>query len=81
MIERVKLNCDNCKSVHFINIDTNLIENIKKLKLLTCVRCPLDVRKAKFKKEAERHMKTKEVKVGNIFVTAEIKSPKLHKYK
>lgn len=81
MMERVKLKCDYCKSVYFINIDTNIIENIKKLKLLACVRCPLNIRKNRFKKEDERHMEKKDIFVDGEWISVEIKSPKLHKFK
>ena len=79
-IKKLKIKCQTCKTEHIINIDTNLIPDTKKVKLLACISCSDDFRKNKFIEQAKRCMKPKNVIIDGQQITIECNSPKLRKY-
>jgi hypothetical protein len=82
-MERVELICKTCKNKTYMNVDTEAI-NPKKIRLESCLQCPLDVRREKFKSIANHGMKQKKVSVKEIpgmEVTAEIRPIQSKRYK
>lgn len=82
-MERVKLVCKTCKTKTYMTVDTEAI-NPKKIRLESCLHCPIDIRREKFKSIANHWMKPKEIEVKEIpgmKVTAEIKPIQSKRYK
>lgn len=81
-LKLVKPKCETCGAVHPIRVDTDAIDP-GKIRIESCILCPLELRRQKFRAIAEHGMKPREVKVKEIpgmNVLAEIKPVKSKHY-